>query len=151
MSPYYLRIYCSPLCYSWIFLSFLELFWIFWGGPFGTRWDPLKILRGPRVAGPEIRARNVHVEHDFSKFQLFDRRSGPPNNRSGTCERFLGGPLRRSKSWDFEKSCSTPRFLDQNPTHFRTGDARAAKEFSRFPKGPKGGFQNYSSQAQKSS
>ena len=36
---------------------------------------PLGILRGPR---PEIRARNLYVEHGLSKFPLFDDRSGSP-------------------------------------------------------------------------
>ena len=63
-------------------LSFLKTFGSSRRVPFGTLWGPWKFLHGPRVAGPEIRARNVYVEHSFSEFQLFDGRIGSPESRS---------------------------------------------------------------------
>ena len=56
-------------------------------------------------------------------------------------DRFLGGPLRRSKSGNFENPCSTLSFLDQNLRDFRTGDARAAKDFQGSERGFQKGSQ----------
>ena len=60
--------------------------------------------------------------------------------------------LRRSKSGNFEKPCSTLSFLDQNLSHLRTGDA---KGFPGIPKGsqrvPKGSQRILPKKSQKSS
>ena len=60
--------------------------------------------------------------------------------------------LRRSKSGNFEKPCSTLSFLDQNSSHLRTGDA---KGFPGIPKGsqrvPKGSQRILPKKSQKSS
>ncbi len=156
--------------------------------PCGTLWGPWRFLHGPRVAGPEIRARNVYVEHSFSGFQLFDGRIGSPESRSrdlwksgiqpdlhlkilqitfiykcfptfcvvrgdprvvsermsyqvwlatpGSYQVLLatpGDPIRRSKSGNFEKPCSTLSFLDQNSGPATRGPRRGFKD----PKGPR--------------
>ena len=57
------------LCIYIAFGSFSGIFLeISLGGPLGT----------PGVAGPEVRARNVGVEHDLSEFPPVDDRSGSP-------------------------------------------------------------------------
>ena len=93
--------------------------------PFWLLWDSWKF---PRAAGPEIRARKQYVEQGFSRFPLFDG-SGPELAHA------FGDPLRPSKSGNFENPCFTYWFLasDCGP-----GDARAAREFSRIPKEPRG-------------
>ncbi len=55
----------------------------------------------------------------------------PPFQRSP--ERLFGGPIRRSKSWNSEKPCSTLSFLDQNSGPATRGPRRVFKD----PKGPR--------------